>query len=154
MICDNWNKLGKYAVIVPEAEKMLREKIAEMSSDAPAGKVELIPERLSIMIFHNTTREAAADTLETHAEFADIQMLLKGREDIYYASCDSAECTRKMADDYALFSTNGVETSRLTMFPGNFVLFLPGEGHMGGFGDGGAVVKTVIKIHRSLLILK
>ncbi len=153
MIYDTLEKLSQYSGIAPEAVKALTEALPEISADAPVGKTVLIEDKLFILVQHNITRSAGEGKIETHADFADLQMLVKGEEFIGYA--DVSELKKLEAynkdGDYALYAYDEMKTVLLPLMPGNFAIFLPGEGHMPGCGNGTAVVKIVVKIHKSLL---
>ena len=153
MIYDTLDNLGQYSGIAPEAVAMLLKKLPEFSAASPAGKTVLIENKLFILIQHNVTRPASDGKIETHNDFADLQMLLDGSELIGYAPTAGLETLvpYQPEADYTLYAADPTVTSLLPLKPGNFAIFLPEEGHMPGCGDGTPVVKAVIKIHKSLL---
>ena len=153
MIYDTLNNLGKYLPVAPEAVKALSEALPEYSADSPSGKTVLIEDKLFILVQRYATRSFEESKVETHSEFADLQMLSAGSEYIGYAQVDQLEVlTPYQADgDYALFAAEEKKVTLLPLEPGNFAFFFPEEGHMPGCGDKSEVVKIVVKIHKSLL---
>lgn len=153
MIYDTLDNLVQYSGIAPDAVAALLKSLPEFSADSPAGKTVLIENKLFVLIQHNITRPAEDGKIETHADFADLQMVLSGEERIGYASVTGLENVTpyNKEGDYALYDFAAEKTVLLPLYPGNFAIFLPEEGHMPGRGNGSNVVKAVVKIHKSLL---
>ena len=153
MIYDTLNNLGSYLPLAPEAVKLLSKVLPDFSADSPNGKTVLIEGKLFILVQRYTTRSFAESKIETHSDFADLQMLLAGKEYIGYAAVDRLEVLTpyQLQDDYALFAAEEKKVTLLKLEPGNFAIFFPEEGHMPGCGDKDSVVKVVVKIHKSLL---
>lgn len=153
MIYDTISNLKQYRNIAPEAIDMICKVLPEYTADSPNGKSELIENKLRILIQRYNTRSPENSKVEIHADFADLQMLLDGREMIGYADVDELECLTpyNAEGDCALFAAEPEKITACDLKPGNFTIFLPGEGHMPGCGDGSPVVKMVVKIHKSLL---
>ena len=154
MIFDSVKNLRNYCKLSPEAWELIAENVAMLDENTPTGKTVLIPEKLFVLIQRYASRKIdEVVTLETHNEFADLQLLISGKEVIYYAATAAAQCTSPYDEknDYALYSIDKSQTIPLKMQAGDFAVFLPQEGHMPGTGDGESVVKAVIKIHRTLL---
>ena len=152
MIFDNVANLKNYSALAPEAVKLLIPALAELSADTPNGKTVLIEDKLFILIQRYESFPPAEGNYEVHRNFVDLQMLLDGKEEIYYTGNDTLECTKPYdaEKDFAMYAVDENKTI-LTMEPGNFAIFLPEEKHLPGRGDGSKVVKAVIKIHRSLI---
>ena len=53
--------------------------------------------------------------------------------------------------DYALYQADLAHAAQFILKPGNFAVFLPEEAHLPSCGNGEAVVKAVVKIHKSRL---
>jgi len=151
MIFDHVDNLKNYSALAPEAIELLIPALAELSADTPNGKTILIEDKLFILIQRYDTHPLAEGKFETHSNFADLQMLLSGNEEIYYTGDENLECVSPYDEknDYALYAQNGASTP-LALKPGNFAIFLPEEKHLPGRGYTSPVVKAVIKIHRSL----
>ena len=138
--------------LVPEAFTALQKVLADLGADTPVGKQEIIDGKLFVIVQEYNTHAPDAEKLEIHEEFADLQMLLSGRETIFYAPVDGLPCVSAYdaEKDCAFFRADLNKLQPVELYPGNFTIFFPGEGHMPGCGDGTAVIKAVIKIHRSL----
>ena len=153
MIYDTLENLSRCSGIAPEAVNALLKALPEISADAPVGKTVLIENKLFFLVQHNITRNAGNSKIETHADFADLQMLVKGEELIGYADVSDLETLEPYNKecDCTFYAQCAEKTVLLPLKVGNFVIFLPGEGHMPGCGNGTEVVKIVVKIHKSLL---
>ena len=151
MIYDSLENLSRYIAFAPEAVGRLADELSALSYETPAGKKTLIVGKLFIMVQCYNTRKNDLEQLESHEEFADLQLVVSGDETGYCGAVENLECVREMTDDYALFRANADAAQSIALSQGKFAVFFPGEGHMAGFGDGSPVVKAVVKIHRSLL---
>lgn len=148
MIYDRLENLNDYAALDPQAWKLISDFIVSCGEKMPEkGKHQLDGDRVFVIVQNYNTHDADLDKLEIHRNYTDIQVLLAGQETIYYCDIDGLTCTSEYdaAGDYALYRMeNGTP---LKLEPGNFALFLPGEGHMPGVGaPTDSVVKLVIKI--------
>lgn len=155
MIYDTLNNLKNYLPLAPEAVEMLLKALPQFTADSPTGKTVLIENKLFILVQRYATRSFAESKVETHANFADLQMLLAGRETIGYAPVEKLQVLTpyQSEKDCALFAADEKVVTMLPLIPGNFTIFFPGEGHMPCCGDNSDVVKIVAKIEKSLLKL-
>lgn len=100
------------------------------------------------------TQPAHAKRAELHAEYIDVQILLTGEEHIDFGLVDSArQCDEwHREDDYQLCDEI-VGQQSITLQPGMFAVFFPGEPHKPGIqGETPAELKkAVVKVHRKLL---
>ena len=153
MIYDSLDNLKQYLSVAPEAIDILQKKLSEITVDSPNGKTILIEDKLFIIVSRYATSSQAESKVETHSNFADLQMLIGGNEKIGYAPVDSLPILTpyQKQDDYALYELNSENAVFLPLIPGNFAIFFPEEGHIPGCGNGSEVVKVVVKIHKSLL---
>ncbi len=147
MIYDSLKNFADYAGIAPAAWKAVAEFLRTATPDMAGGCHELgNGVRALVQKYH--PHAADADKLEIHRNFADIQLLLAGRESIIYSAIDGLDTVVDYvpADDYALYRMAGAGVP-LELVPGNFSVFLPGEGHMPGVGcPDSDVVKVVVKV--------
>ena len=153
MIFDTLKNLPAYRNLAPQAVELLLEALPGFSADSPNGKTVLIEDKLFILIQRYNTRSFEESKVETHSNFADLQMLLDGSENIGYADTAALPCLAEYnaEADYALFGAEKTQVTFVDLKPGCFAIFFPEEGHMPGCGDGSEVTKAVIKIHKSLL---
>ncbi|MBE6355582.1 MAG: DUF386 domain-containing protein [Lentisphaerae bacterium] len=153
MIYDTIENLKKYRNLAPLAWDQVCRHLPDFSTSSPSGKTVLIENKLFIIIQRYNTHALTGSNFEIHREFADIQLLLDGKETVAYTDIRPLQCVSPYhADsDFALYAAAPEIPDRCTLIPGNFVIFFPGEGHMPSCGDGDPVTKAVIKIHKSLL---
>ena len=152
MIFDNLKNLASYVAIAPEAipeiiaflEKCNKENISD-------GKYEIIGSKLYVNVQSYNTKTLDRDKLEYHKEYADMQLLLAGKEILYFTGKnDGVILPYDQNNDYGL--NRLPETALpLNLEVGNFVLLLPEEEHLPGVGNGDTVVKAVVKIHKDLI---
>ncbi len=150
MIFDLLEELPRYSGSVPGVDRVTR-FIAECTAAPPEpGRYELDGARLYVNIQHYRPRAFNPDKLEYHHDFIDIQLLLSGREFIYYAPLAGLEESAGFVpeNDCGFRRVPTPDAAlRLDMRPGNFAVFFPGEGHMPCVGNPDAeVIKAVFKI--------
>ncbi len=154
MIFDQMTRFVAYAQLAPAVIEELAAFFGKLSADTPAGKYEIDGKKVYAIVQRYQTHPADFDKVETHHEYADIQLLLAGEETILYRPVDGLAVTSPYSEehDFAFYRHDGKNAMPVPLVPGNFAVFFPGEGHMPGIGDPDAtVVKVVVKIHRSLL---
>lgn len=101
---------------------------------------------VNVMTYEPRPKEGA--TAETHDDYADIQLILEGEELMGVPVGKLTEVTPYSAEkDIAIWSG---EYAYLTMKPGDWCMFMPGEGHAPSIRDDSTgcrqVKKAVFKI--------
>lgn len=141
---------GLSAVFCQAIEQALQ---AEIGYREP-GSYPLQGETLFVNVMQFETQRAEDKLAEQHVNYIDIQILLEGEERIYYGLVGSARACdeRHEEEDYQLCRHIENEQS-LTLKPGMFAVFMPGEPHKPGcyVSQPGTLKKAVIKLHRSAL---
>ncbi len=126
---------------------------AGIASLAP-GSYPLQGERVFVNVMQFATQPPEEKRAELHRNYIDIQILLEGEERIYYGLAGSARACEAWheQEDYQLCQQTESEQT-LTLKPGMFAVFMPGEPHKPGctVTQPGMIRKAVIKVHRSLL---
>jgi biofilm protein TabA len=125
MILDSFENFGRYSLSVPG----LREAVvfARGAASLPAGRYEL-PQGAYALVQEYETADAGALKWEAHRAYADVQVMLEGRERIGWAvSLDGAGPYDEPKD--ATLAPGATGASELELAPGLFSLFLPGEPH-------------------------
>lgn len=87
-------------------------------------------------------------TIETHQKYIDIQVPLVGVEQIgWKPTVDLAEVAKPYdeAQDIAFFVDR--PTSVVRIYPGQFAIFFPEDGHAPGMGEG-FIRKIILKVKR------
>ncbi|CAN7641514.1 YhcH/YjgK/YiaL family protein [Paenibacillus sp. LjRoot56] len=110
--------------------------------------------RMYVMKQTPTTATFEERLAESHAQYADIHLVVEGEEwqGIAPASPHNSSVEDRLEEsDYALFEQVEKE-SRVQLLPGDFSIFWPGEVHRPNCHPKGVVplVKLVVKIHRDI----
>lgn len=131
------------------------EFLRSFTPDVEVGKHVLIEGLIYANVQEYTPKAVSEAVIEYHREFVDLQTLLSGSENIYYAPL--ANLTEKTAydaeGDYGLYEFNADAATACKLEPGNFAIFFPEEGHapcIAGNEDPAPVKKVVLKIHHSI----
>ena len=85
--------------------------------------------------------------LEAHREYADIQVVLAGKEAVAWAYNEGMPVTREYdAENDVLFQKAApAAVSKLELVPGQFAIFFPQDGHYGKFAPAGGAVSAIRK---------
>ncbi len=114
-----------------------------------AGTYEVDGKKLYYMVQRYTTKPTAERRFESHRKYADIQVVLSGREIMGYRQVRGLEMTTPYdeAKDIMFFSTPS-EYTELKMGAGEFVVLFPDDAHMPQVQWSGPaqVVKIVFKV--------
>ncbi|MCQ2379923.1 MAG: YhcH/YjgK/YiaL family protein [Victivallaceae bacterium] len=98
------------------------------------------------------SRPADPCKLEYHREYADIQTILSGHEEVWCAPIDGETVVPYDAGRDIGFVRMNARPTEIRLDPGWWLLLEPGEGHMPCVGDGSKVVKVVFKLEKKLLV--
>ncbi|MFK3660619.1 N-acetylneuraminate anomerase [Scandinavium sp. NPDC088450] len=122
--------------------------------DKAPGRYELQGDDVFMNVMQFATQAPELKKAELHVQYIDIQLLLAGEERILYGVADSAREgeARHIEEDYQLCCRIEEEQS-ISMKPGMFAVFMPGEPHKPGcvVTDEAEIKKVVIKVRASLL---
>ncbi|CAH6660602.1 N-acetylneuraminate anomerase [Pseudocitrobacter vendiensis] len=118
------------------------------------GRYELRGDDIFMNVMTFATQPAESKKAELHAQYVDIQLLLSGEERILFGVAGAArQCEEVHTDeDYQLCSAIENEQA-VTLKPGMFAVFMPGEPHKPGctVALSQEIKKTVVKVRASLL---
>ncbi len=152
MILDHIENFSKYFSKgdLPKIEHFFKLDEAHMHN----GIHELAGKKLYAIVSDYETVDSSEAVIESHELFADVHVLLSGKERLdFYTNCPVKNPYNETDD--ATFYTQGEGTgASLWIEPGYFAFFAPQEIHspkIWAKGHGKAVRKVVIKIHRDLL---
>lgn len=122
--------------------------------EKPSGSYPLQGETIFMNVMQFSTQPPEQKKAELHAQYIDIQLLLAGEERIFCGAVGSAQqCDDwHVEEDYQLCDAISCEQV-VTMTPGMFAIFMPGEPHKPGCMVDAAqeIKKVVIKVSASLL---
>ncbi len=126
MIFDEVKALSAYKII-PHIDHVLK---FLQKPDLSKPEIELRGRDLFVRVMKYSPKPAEQNKFETHQVYADIQVLLKGREIMQYARTQDLKISTDYdaKNDYQFFSVEN-NISDLFVHAGQFVIFLPGEAH-------------------------
>ncbi len=111
------------------------------------GRHDLDGDKLFVLVQEYTTKAESAGRWEAHRRYADIQLIVRGRERIGIAALEqmTVDVPHDETKDVALFTGAG---DWLTMTPGRFAIFFPQDVHLpcSELGGGQPVRKVVVKV--------
>lgn len=130
--------------------------LAAAQATPPTEVLALDGDRIVVRPGHYTTIPREKAVLEVHRRYADVQILLQGRE---WAECHDpaalvVETPYQPDRDVEFLVKPDPAPCRFQLLPGTFALFLPGEAHMTQMrvaDPGDEVVKLVVKVDGALL---
>ncbi|MEA4896775.1 MAG: YhcH/YjgK/YiaL family protein [Eubacteriales bacterium] len=148
MILDQCVSLHRYMGLGPNFETAIRFLSGRALDSFVPGKLAIDGEKV-----YATVREAdltgRPERWETHRRYADIQILLEGREAILYAPPDEAlQPSTPYNEDKDVAYYEAIQGIRCPLRQGDFMIFFPGEPHAPDRPDGpcGNSKKLVIKV--------
>ncbi|MCM1338257.1 MAG: YhcH/YjgK/YiaL family protein [Muribaculaceae bacterium] len=145
MIIDKLSNVDLYAQIPDFAKDFIKNISLEMAD----GRYEL-PDGCYANIESYSTKTLNEGLFEAHKEYIDIQILLKGKERIYYSALDGLSIKEPYnpARDIMFFSNNIGENDYLTLNSSNFALIYPHEAHAPQIApvESEIVKKVVVKV--------
>lgn len=110
------------------------------------GKYELEGDRLYVSIASIKGKEKELAAIETHKKYIDIQAPILGVEKIgWKAGSDLQEESVPYNEEKDIAFYIDRPTSYTKIYPGEFVIYFPEDGHAPGIGEG-LIRKIVVKI--------
>ena len=130
--------------------------LMSLDADSAEGDTELQGKKLFGRVMAYSTRGTDEAILESHREYIDIQISLKGTEGIdwYPVSTLDVKEEYNAEIDRALYHRYELAPAHVDNHPGMFTLLYPEDAHMAQLvvdGDVEDIVKAVVKVHVSLL---
>ena len=138
----------------PVLQDALTRALAARPQEKAPGRYELQSDNIFMNVMEFTTQLPTEKRAELHEQYIDIQLLLTGEERIQFGVNGAARRCDEMheEEDYQLCCEIADEQT-ITLQPGMFVLFMPGEPHKPGcvVHEPDAIKKVVVKVRASLL---
>lgn len=148
MVTGDIQAMGSAGLHPALAEALALALTARPQEKAP-GRYELRGDDVFMNVMAFATQPAESKKAELHAQYVDIQLLLSGEERILFAIAGAArQCEAwHVEEDYQLCSAMENQQS-VTLRPGAFAVFMPGEPHKPGcvVDEAGEIKKVVIKV--------
>lgn len=146
MILDSLNSTEKAERLHPLFKKAF-DYIKETDfSKVEDGKYELDGSRLFINVASLTGKDKKDAAIETHKKYIDIQLPLLGVEKIgWKPGCELQEesIPYDEAKDIAFYVDR--PTAYTKIYPGQFAVYFPEDGHAPGIGEGN-IRKVIVKV--------
>lgn len=144
MIVDRLENIGNYSCLGKNFETAARWLKETDLAQLETGTVKIDGDRVYVMVQENwLDRETPA--YEYHCQYADIQLVLNGRER-FLQGWKGTEGRQKPGAD--VYFCDAGESLEFVLGPDQFAVFLPGELHAPGNPDGApaACRKLVVKV--------
>ena len=138
----------------PVLEEALTLALTARPQEQDTGRVEIRGDDIFMNVMQFATQSPTAKKAELHAQYIDIQLLLTEEERIQFGVVDYArQCEEvQVEEDYQL-CREIADCQTITLQPGMFAVFMPGEPHKPGcsVGEPKEIKKVVVKVRASLL---
>lgn len=139
----------------PVLEEALTLALTARPQEQAPGRVELRRDDIFMNVMQFATQSATEKKAEQHGQYIDIQLLLAGEERIEFGLADSArQCEEGHIDEDYQLCREIAGCQSITLQPGMFAVFMPGEPHKPGcsVGEPKEIKKVVVKVRASLLV--
>ena len=115
-----------------------------VTENAAPGRYEGVNGAYAVVSEYET-RIDDAPRFENHREYIDVQVLVSGAETVLAGAALGSELVEPYTPD-AEFYAAAAAVQSITLRPGVFALFFPGDAHAPGLADGGnpALVKKIV----------
>lgn len=132
MIVDKIENIDTYRGINDNVDRAIEYLLKEDFVSLAPGKHEIQGDDLYILISEYTTKPKSESKYEAHRKYIDIQIIIKGEENIYWLPVDGLNVSKEYSEesDAALFEE--ASGSAISMERGYFALFFPKDAHMPG----------------------
>lgn len=130
MIFDKLEQIKNYKGISKNFDKAIDSIIEGDYKNSEIGKHEIDKDNIFYMIQQYDTKYIENCSFETHHNYADIQILLSGKEKIGYSNHENLEITTPYIAEKDVEKQKGDYDFLLKMDILNFALFFPNEPHM------------------------
>jgi biofilm protein TabA len=95
----------------------------------PDGKHEIDGARLFVLVQSYTTKPEAEARLETHKKYLDLQLVLEGREIMYWSPVGALEPDGVYSEERDVAFYKGGVPGALALAEGGFAVFYPQDAH-------------------------
>ena len=127
MIYDSLNNITLYSSVIP---KEVLDFISTISEGVNEGKYD-ISESAYANVESYATKLNNAAKFEAHEKYIDIQILLNGKENIYYTNKSdlTVDNPYNSEKDITFYANSVSEYNKITLDGANFVILYPHEAH-------------------------
>lgn len=146
MILDALNNSQRVESLHPLFKKAFDYIKSTDFSTVQDGKIELDGDRLTVSVASFSGKEKSEAAIETHKKYIDIQLPLLGVEKIGWkagAELQEESVPYNEASDIAFYVDR--PTAYTKIYPGQFAVYFPEDGHAPGIGQGN-IRKVIVKV--------
>jgi biofilm protein TabA len=148
MILDHLDHAGRYTALGPGFVRAFQ-FLKTFDRSRPDGRCDIDGDAVYATLMSLETKVPANVTHEVHRQYADVQFLIAGRETMYFTPAERLGPGNgyNAEKDYELCD-RPMDPATLTVQPGQFAIFFPGEGHKPNLalGEPGPARKVVVKV--------
>lgn len=146
MILDSLNNTEKVERLHPLFKKAFDYIKATDFSKMEDGQYELDGSRLFISLVSLTGKDKKEAAIETHKKYIDIQLPLLGVEKIgWKPGCELQEESISYNEEKDITFYVDRPTAFTKIYPGQFAVYFPEDGHAPGIGEGN-IRKVIVKV--------
>ena len=146
MILDSLNNTKKIECLHPLFKKAFDYLKSTDFSKVEDGKHELDGSRLYVSVVSIFGKEKKDAAIETHKKYIDIQMPLLGVEKIgWKPGCELQEESTPYNEQKDIAFYIDRPTAYTKIYPGQFAIYFPEDGHAPGIGQGN-IRKVIVKL--------
>lgn len=144
-------KLAQWRAVrgLEELERAFRFLESTSVENQAPGRYEVAGDRMYAIIAQDKTHAPATAQFEAHRKYIDVHYLVRGREMIGSAAAESLRQVKAYTpeNDVVMYERPR-EYKRLSLNPGEFTVFFPGQAHMPGCSTGRSeeIKKVVVKV--------
>jgi biofilm protein TabA len=149
MILDYLGNINCYEKMHPKFKQAFNFLKDNNLIDMPLGRHEIDGDNLFVILNKSRGRKKKDAMLEIHKKYIDIQLILKGRDEMGWEStikCSAPLCEYDTENDIQFFKDR--PSSWITVKKGMFAVFFPNDAHLPLIGNSmihKAVVKVAVK---------
>lgn len=146
MILDSLNNTEKVERLHPLFKKAFEYLRTTDFSKVEDGKIELDGSRLFVSIVSLSGKDKKDAAIETHKKYIDIQLPLLGVEKIgWKPGCELLEESIPYDEEKDIAFYVDRPTAFTKIYPGQFAVYFPEDGHAPGIGQGN-IRKVIVKV--------
>jgi biofilm protein TabA len=131
MITSTLAQLHWYTIISPNFEKAIRFALTTDFTPLETGKYPIDGDNVFAIVNEYTTKPLSECDPESHQDYADIQLMIKGAEKFGYTPLaeQTASTPYDPEKDVAFYTLAEEDLSYITLEAGQFIIFFPTDIH-------------------------
>ena len=146
MVIDSLKNAQQYVALNPLFAKAFEFLTTQDLSALEPGKHEIDGDNMWASVMHAPLKDLQTANMEVHDKYIDIQVVIGPKETygwIARKDCKSPRGEMNTEKDVLFFDDKA--TTFVTLYPNEFAIFFPGDGHQPMIGEG-EIRKCIIKV--------